>query len=88
MSYQGRERGQAGCRADFRDGGSKVSPAEEPAGEEGRAGPGFEAHPNLDQAETTQKKSMEVSFCKHWAREEHRDTDPTAAGICSIRLRR
>lgn len=72
MSCQGRERGQAGCRADFREGGSKMSPAEEPAGEEGRASPGFEAHPNLGHAETIQKRSMEVSLCKHSAREEGR----------------
>lgn len=84
MSCQGRERDQAGCRADFREGGSKVSPAEDPEGEEGRASPGFEAHPNLGQAENIQKRSMNVSLHKHQAREECRDTDPTAAGICSI----
>lgn len=65
-----------------------MSPAEDPAGEEGRTSLGFEAHPNMGQAETNQKRSMEASLRKHQAREERRDTGPTAAGICSIRLRR
>lgn len=65
-----------------------MSPAEEPAGEEGRASSGFEAHPNLGQEKTIQKRSMEIPLCKDQAREEHRDTGPTAAGMYSIRLRR